>query len=244
MPGCGRAASLLAGSKLCCSTVGFVTTLIAEHDLVARFAQPRLVTAQAADDFADIRDVAAAKPKHVGPASVLLLHRALREGLTIAADHNRNQRSTNQSSQIPVHFYLLCECVVLHAPKWVRFAPPPGCGNAVLDHLVGKQRRNERDADQAAKKDRVGQALDVNAQAHSIRPADRQIRRIALAGNVTATSAAYSSTCDTPCLVEASFTNPVRVVHTPIIVPDTGRMCDERLSLRVRMAIRLDMALA
>src|SRR4051812_6193130 len=75
---------------------------------------------------------------------------------------------------------------------------------------------------------------------------DQRIDRydvIALARNVTATSAAYSSTCDVPCLTVASFTRPIRVVQTPIIVPDTGRMCDDRLSLRVLTAIRLDMML-
>src|SRR5215467_13200925 len=75
---------------------------------------------------------------------------------------------------------------------------------------------------------------------------DQRIDRydvIALARNVTATSAAYSSTCDGPCLRVASFARPIRVAQTPIIVPDTGRICDDRLSLRALTTIRLDMTL-
>src|SRR5580693_8224959 len=63
----------------------------------------------------------------------------------------------------------------------------------------------------------------------------------ALARNVTAAIAAYSSTCDDPCFVSASLTNPISVAQTPIIVPETGRMCEARLSLLVRIVMRLDM---
>ena len=112
-----------------------------------------------------------------------------------------------------------------------------------LDHFVGEQGCDERDADQAAK--------EMTSASRSMRMlncarSDQRIDKyevIALAGNVTATSAAYSSTCDMPCLAVANFTRPMRVVQTPIMVPDTGRMCDDRLSLRVLTAIRLDMTL-
>jgi hypothetical protein len=38
------------------------------------------------------------------------------------------------------------------------------------------------------------------------------------------------------------LTNPINVAHTPIIVPETGRMWEARLSLLVRIARRLDIA--
>src|ERR1700722_13083850 len=63
----------------------------------------------------------------------------------------------------------------------------------------------------------------------------------ALARNVTAAVAAYSSTCDDPCFASASLTNPISVAHTPIMVPETGRMWEARLSLLVRIVRRLDM---
>ena len=72
--------SLLVRAELRCLCRMIRTALIGEHDLVARLAQPRLVALQAGNDRADIRDVAAAEPKHVRPTCILLLHRSLRGG--------------------------------------------------------------------------------------------------------------------------------------------------------------------
>ena len=108
------------------------------------------------------------------------------------------------------------------------------------DQLIGKQDRDERDGDQAAKKDHVSDLLGPNAQCCSTRPADREIG-CQRTGQKRHRSTAYSSACDEPCFDSASLTSPIGVAHTPIIVPDTGRMCDARLSLRVRIVIRLDM---
>jgi hypothetical protein len=38
------------------------------------------------------------------------------------------------------------------------------------------------------------------------------------------------------------LTNPISVAQTPIIVPETGRMWEARLSLLVRIVMRFDMA--
>jgi hypothetical protein len=56
------------------------------HDLVAGFAQPILIATQACDDPAYVGNVTAAQPEHVGTASILLCHRALREGGAAAND--------------------------------------------------------------------------------------------------------------------------------------------------------------
>jgi hypothetical protein len=71
-----------------------------EHGIVRRILRrqpaPRtsLVAAQASDDLADVRSIAAAQPKHVGPTGVLPRHDALREARA-AAQRKNDQRGAN-----------------------------------------------------------------------------------------------------------------------------------------------------
>jgi hypothetical protein len=53
---------------------------IAEHHLTAGSAKARFVAAQAGDDLADVRDVAATQPKHIRATRILLRHGALSKG--------------------------------------------------------------------------------------------------------------------------------------------------------------------
>jgi len=89
-----------------CPLVSFVLGVVREHDLSARTAQPRFIAAQAGDDFADVRDVAAAKPEDVRLACILL-HRALRESRTTATDRQSGHSSSNQLDGSQIHRYLL-----------------------------------------------------------------------------------------------------------------------------------------
>ncbi|MBT1516494.1 hypothetical protein KIP88_39360 [Bradyrhizobium sp. SRL28] len=62
---------------------------------MAALAQPILIAAQACDDLAYIGNVAAAQPEHVWTASILLRHRALREGGAAASDCRHEQEGAD-----------------------------------------------------------------------------------------------------------------------------------------------------
>jgi hypothetical protein len=78
------------------SLVSGVFGMVGKHNLVAGLAQPCFVATQAGDDFADIRDVVAAQPEDVRLASILLLHRALRNGRAATANRRCDDRDSDQ----------------------------------------------------------------------------------------------------------------------------------------------------
>ncbi len=78
--------------------------VIREHDLMTRLAQPRTIVAQTGDDPADIRNVAAAKPKHVRTASVSLPGRAFGESGS-TAERECCCHDGNQPSRTPTHLF-------------------------------------------------------------------------------------------------------------------------------------------
>ena len=109
-----------------------------------------------------------------------------------------------------------------------------------LDDLIRKQRCDEGDADQTAKKNHVRHSFDLKAQVGSIRIADRQIRgqrareesdrghrRIFIDMRRSALRFGKLDQSD-QCRADADL-------------PETGRMWEARLSLLVRIVMRLDM---
>jgi len=95
----------LAGTDPRCLLVSVVLGVVEEHDLAAGLTQPRLVAAQASDDLADIRDVAATQPEDVRPACILLLHRAFCESRTASA-YRQGGYSSDQFDGSHIHYYL------------------------------------------------------------------------------------------------------------------------------------------
>jgi hypothetical protein len=84
-----RAISVLIRSGAGSRRVSFGDGRLRKHHLVAGFARPGIIAAQARDDLADVGNVAAARPKHIGTTGVLLRPGALREGRAAENDQCR-----------------------------------------------------------------------------------------------------------------------------------------------------------